>query len=215
MLKCGRPNRPAMRVSHPSAWIAGSKPGRRRKSFSRRVRARVLFDSPPLGITEGRRSADRRIHPLSAPRTQMSPPACAPGAAATPAGAARLSALHRGSRLATECFDSAQTALRASERTRALPAPSIALKPSTWLAGRHAGGDDARTARVRGYEPRPREPHSLRFRDRLEKRPSTSEIRGLVTEIGTNVKSKVTGTATTRPSYAGLTRVSMLNVPGN
>jgi len=116
---------------------------------------------------------------------------------------------------AAERRDSAQAALRANGRAQALPAPSIALKPSTWLAGRHAGGDDARTARVRGYEPRPREPHSLRFRDRLEKRPSTSEIRGLVTEIGTNVKSKVTGTATTRPSYAGLTRVSMLNVPGN
>ena len=30
-----------------------------------------------------------------------------------------------------------------------LPAPLLALKPSTWLAGRNAGGDDARTARER------------------------------------------------------------------
>jgi hypothetical protein len=73
---------------------------------------------------------------------------------------------------ATERFDSAQAALRANGRTRALPAPPSALKRSTSRAGRNAGGDDARTARERGYEPRPREPHSLRFRDRLEKRPS-------------------------------------------
>ena len=31
---------------------------------------------------------------------------------------------------------------------------------------------DTRIARERGYEPRPQEPHPLRFRDRLEKRPS-------------------------------------------
>jgi hypothetical protein len=74
---------------------------------------------------------------------------------------ARLPALHRGSCLATECFDSAQAALHAIERERALPAPSIALKPSTWLAGLNAGGDDARTARERSVSLRPREPHSL------------------------------------------------------
>jgi hypothetical protein len=39
-------------------------------------------------------------------------------------------------------------------------------------AGRLAGA-----ARERGDEPRPREPLSLRFKDRLEKRPSMSEIR--------------------------------------
>jgi hypothetical protein len=83
------------------------------------------------------------------------------GAAAGVAKPARLPALHRGSRLATECFDSAQAALHTIERERALPAPSIALKPSTWLAGLDAGGDDARTARERSVSLRPREPHSL------------------------------------------------------
>jgi hypothetical protein len=33
------------------------------------------------------------------------------------------------------------------------------------------------TARERGYEPHPQEPHSPRFKDRLEKRPSMGEIR--------------------------------------
>jgi len=77
------------------------------KSFSRRVCVRALFDSLPLGMTEGRRSADRRIRPCSAPRKQMLPLVCACGAAARPfsplpirgrvgRGRARLSALHRG-----------------------------------------------------------------------------------------------------------------------
>jgi hypothetical protein len=96
----------------------------------------------------------------------MSPPECAAGAAAHPAGCARLSALHRGSGLATECFDPVQAALHANGRARALPAPSIALKRSTSRAGRNAGGDDARTARERGYEPRPQEPHSLHLQGR-------------------------------------------------
>ena len=132
---------------------------------------------------EGRRSADRRIHPLAAPHIQALPPERASGAAATPAGAARLSALHRGS-----CPGSRTPGLgpgRASRdrptSTRALPAPSIALKRSTSRAGRYAGGDDARTARERGYEPRPQEPHSLRFGDRLEKRPFIDSV----SEMGT------------------------------
>jgi len=35
-------------------------------------------------------------------------------------------------------------------------------------AGHHAGGDDARTARERGYKPRPQEPLSLRDQVCLE-----------------------------------------------
>jgi hypothetical protein len=73
---------------------------------------------------------------------------------------------------ASERSNSAQAALHADERMRALPAPSTALKQSTLRAGHHAGGDVARTARGRSYEPHPQEPHPLRFRDRLEKRPS-------------------------------------------
>ena len=37
--------------------------------------------------------------------------------------------------------------------SKALPPPCSALKPSTRLAGRHAGGDDARTARERLAKP--------------------------------------------------------------
>ena len=63
---------------------------------------------------------------------------------------------------ATERFRSAQAALHAKERTRALPAPSIALKRSTPRPGRSAGGVDARAARERGYEPRPQTPRSIK-----------------------------------------------------
>jgi hypothetical protein len=45
------------------------------------------------------------------------------------------------------------------------PKPLTALKPSTWLAGLNAGGDDARTARERSVWLRPREPPSLHFRE--------------------------------------------------
>ena len=69
---------------------------------------------------------------------------------------------------ATERCDSAQAALHAIERMRALPTPLIALKQSTLRAGRRAGGDDARTARERGYKPRPQEPPSLRDQVCLE-----------------------------------------------
>jgi hypothetical protein len=73
---------------------------------------------------------------------------------------------------ASERSSSAQAALHANKRMRALPAPSLALKQGTLHAGLNAGGDVARTARERSYELRPQEPHPLRFRDRLEKRPS-------------------------------------------
>ena len=76
-------------------------------------------------------------------------------------GRARLPALHRGSRRRANADDSVQAALHAERRTQALPAPLFALKPSTWLAGHNAGGDDTRTARVRSVSLRPREPHSL------------------------------------------------------
>ena len=69
---------------------------------------------------------------------------------------------------ATERFDSAQAALHAIERMRALPTPLIALKQSTLRTGRRAGGDDARTARERGYKPRPQEPLPLRDQVCLE-----------------------------------------------
>jgi hypothetical protein len=60
-----------------------------------------------------------------------------------------------------------------------LPAPSPALKRSTPRAGRNAGGDDARTARKRGYKPRLQEPHSLHQSAVTGDVPSMSEILNL------------------------------------
>jgi hypothetical protein len=76
---------------------------------------------------------------------------------------------------ATERFDSVLAVLHAIKRTQALPAPSIALKRSTPRAGRIAGGNDARTARERGYKPRPQEPHSLHQSAVTARRPSIGE----------------------------------------
>jgi hypothetical protein len=118
----------------------------------------------------GKRSAERRIQPMSARRHQMLPPECASGAVPPPdppslAGEGWEGLAFRRSTAAlakaTERFGSARAALHAKERTRALPAPSITLKRSTPRPGRSAGGVDARAARERGYEPRPQEPHPL------------------------------------------------------
>src|SRR6185437_17015838 len=49
--------------------------------------------------------------------------------------------------------DSVQAALHATRCEGVTSALLIALKPSTWLAGRDAGGDDARTARERLARP--------------------------------------------------------------
>jgi hypothetical protein len=97
---------------------------------------------------------------------------------------------------ATERFNSAQAALHAIGRVRALPTPPIALKRCTSRAGRHAGGDDARTARERGYKPRPQEPHSLHQSAVTGDAPRMSEVIGYVTETGTNVKPFVAAPVT-------------------
>ena len=125
------------------------------EAFSRRARARVLFMNATIACLpekRGRRSAERRIQPLSAPRHQMLPPECASGAVppSRARGGGRGLASRRSAAAlakATERFGSAQAALHAKERAPALPAPSIALKRSTPHPGRSAGGDDARAAR--------------------------------------------------------------------
>jgi len=89
---------------------------------------------------------------------------------------------------ATERSGSAQAALRAKERTPALPASSVALKRSTPRPGHNAGGDDARAARGRGYKPRPQEPHSLHRSAVAGDVPSTSETPRHVTLTATEVK---------------------------
>ena len=118
----------------------------------------------------GKRSAERRIQPMSARRHQMLPPECASGPVPPPdppslAGGGLGGGSPSGApprRLPKRPNASAhRAALHAKERTRALPAPSITLKRSTPRPGRSAGGVDARAARERGYEPRPEEPHPL------------------------------------------------------
>src|SRR5665213_10758 len=91
-----------------------------------------------------------------------------------------------------ERFDPVQAALHASERIRALPAPSFALKRGTSRTGHNAGGDDARTARERGYKPRPQEPHSLHVQVCLENTPFDERDSPNVTLIETAVKRKIT-----------------------
>jgi hypothetical protein len=97
----------------------------------------------------GRRSAERRIQPLSAPRHQMLPPECASGAVPPPnspahAGeggeGARLTALRGGACQSDRTLRLSRAALHAKERAPALPAPSIALKRSTPHPGRRPQG---------------------------------------------------------------------------
>jgi hypothetical protein len=142
--------------------------------FPRRLRARVLSRhsqaSPSNGQprkNRGRRSAGRRTlhwpHQRMRQRSQRRPLASrrSTAALATPMKAmaqpqAALRAIHAERR----CY------LRLGSRSQRC----------TSHAGHNAGWSMPRTARERGYEPRPQEPHSLRFKDRLEKRPSMSEI---------------------------------------
>jgi hypothetical protein len=131
----------------------------RRSVLAARPRPRFCSRTQRLPASRkqrGRRSAERRIRPMSAPRHQMLPPECArarcphPTLPRTRGRAGRGLASRRSAAAlakATERFGSAQAALHAKERAPALPAPSIALKRSTPHPGRSAGGDDAQAAR--------------------------------------------------------------------
>jgi hypothetical protein len=138
------------------------------------ARARVLLShSQEILPMKGRRSADRRAfhgpHRRMRPRARIlrPPPLAGEGweGARSPLGAPPRLWSQR------ERCDPIQAALHASERMRALPAPSFALKRGTSRTGHNAGGDDARTARERGYKPRPQEPHSLHVQVCLENTP--------------------------------------------
>ena len=142
-------------------------------AFSRRVFSRP---SPANHVHErashkgGRRSAERRVSNRHAalPDVAIRDTSAAratddPLTRIIRFGRARLPALHRGFRRRANAFDSIKAALHAIEGRRHYPRLWIAFKPSTWLAGRHAGGDDALTARVRSVWLRPQEPPSLPF----------------------------------------------------
>jgi hypothetical protein len=130
--------------------------GENRTAFSRCVSASELCEATKEGPLQKAKGAERRKAQCLWSR--------ASGRGSGPAGplASRRSTAVLVA--ATERHGSIQAALHASERTQALPAPSLALKRSTSRAGRYAGGVDARIARERSDEPRPRGPHALRFR---------------------------------------------------
>jgi hypothetical protein len=121
---------------------------------------------------KGRRSAERRKFIGAAPHRQTLPFAGAPQtsvrslrhlsayAAAGLSEPARLPALRGGSCRSDRTLRlSPGRASRDEVRGRYLRL-WIALKRGTPRAGRTAGGNDARTARERGYKPRPQQPHS-------------------------------------------------------
>ena len=115
-------------------------PPRRREAERRKARRQRPRHT--LGCCHPRMLRARR-----APRTIRlhEPSAC---------GRARLSALRCGSRRRANHARLGPGRASRDEDARELPSHlGIALKPSTWLAGRHAGGDDARTARERLARP--------------------------------------------------------------
>jgi hypothetical protein len=123
------------------------------RSRSRNARAPEVC-RPKLRILlrlKKRREAERRkgaTVPWGLATQRMSPSICASGEAARSAERARLSALHRGSRLGhVPRFDPGRASRDAVRRR--YPHLGIALKRSTSRAGRNAGGVDARTARER------------------------------------------------------------------
>ena len=65
------------RVKRNAQKLACSRDAMRARGL--RTTKRVSF---PLAISRGKRSAERRIQPMSAPHNQMSPPDCARGAEA-------------------------------------------------------------------------------------------------------------------------------------
>ena len=130
----------------------------------------------------GERSAERRLCLVprlrgAAATTTHPPPLAREGRE----GAARLPALHSDACQSERTLRlSPGRASRDRQATRALSAPSIALKRNTPRAGRDAGGIDAQAARERGYKPRPREPHPLHQSAVTGRRPSMSEMVGVI-----------------------------------
>ncbi len=141
-------------------------------SFSRRVSVRVIACTRKKIPSNKARGVERRqAHSIHWP--------CLRGTAARLAltGRARLSALHRGSCRSDRTLQTQPRPRFTRSRGAGITAPSTALKRSTSHAGHNAGRVDARTARERGYKPRPQEPHSPHQSAVTGRRPSMSEIR--------------------------------------
>ena len=138
---------PASDPPHPRSLrsLDLSPPGRgEMNSFSRRSRVRVLFDSSPArpqkprggGAPTGAPTIVRAAH-------QVLPLECAAGAEAHPAGRARLSALHRGTRLGDRTpplsFGPRFLEKPGANGLLALPGPSAASSSQTGHSAGRAG----------------------------------------------------------------------------
>ncbi len=116
------------------------------------VRVRDLpkpFHEPPSKA--GRRSAERRVHPMAAPQVQALPPEHARGAAAGISAPARLPALHRGTRqVLTPGSASGPRFMRARMgMTIPLPGQRVPRGPVVVPAGRGPKAARERCARPR------------------------------------------------------------------
>ena len=122
------------------------------------------------------RSADRR-HCLSAPRIARYHALCGRGAGAPNGARSPTGAPPRHLRQRTNATAQLQPALPGTRRHQVLPASGLSIQSSELprSTGRSAGRAYPPKPPGSGLRSRPREPHSPRFRDRLEKRPHTSE----------------------------------------
>ena len=149
---CGseRPNR-LVRSSLSSAWIAGSSPAMTTKKKGRRSAERRMPSSvhtvPPIGRGCGSDPSQTSL------RSLRNLSACGDR---SPSGAP----LRRLPRRANARTQPRPRFTRNTMRRRYLRL-ELRLSEAPRAPVVNAGGDDARTARERGYKPRPQEPHSL------------------------------------------------------
>jgi hypothetical protein len=123
------------------------------------------------------RSAGRRHCLVSAPRRRAFPLVGVRGAGAPNGARSPTGAPPRHLRQRTNATAQLQPALPGTRRHQVLPASGLSIQSSELprSTGHSAGRAYPPKPPGSGLRSRPREPHSLRFRDRLEKRPHTSE----------------------------------------